>query len=221
MPDPFSAAFESLKLFWYHLSQVLPKLTVGLLLLIAGWLAAKLIRKALIRLLKFVRLDVAAEKAGVEDFLLKGNVRYTTVTILANLVYWFILFAVMLAVLNSFGMVTATELFNKIILFIPNVIIAVLVLIFGALFAKFVQGVSFTYLSNIGVTGAEFVSNLAQWALLIFVASVALEQLSIGGQILVSAFQIAFGALCLALALAFGLGGREWAAHVLDKLWKK
>jgi hypothetical protein len=221
MPDHFSAAFESLKLFWYQLGQVLPQLVAGLLLLIAGWLIAKLIRKALIRLLKFVRLDVAAEKAGVEDFLLKGNVQYTTVSILANLVYWFILFAVMLAVMNSFGMAAASELFNKIILFIPNVVIAVLVLIFGALFAKFVRGVSFTYLSNIGLTGAEFVSNLAQWALLVFVASVALEQLSIGGQILVSAFQIAFGALCLALALAFGLGGRDWAAHVLEKLWKK
>jgi hypothetical protein len=221
MLDPLSAAFESLKLFWYQLGEVLPKLAVGLLLLIAGWLAAKLIRKSIMRLLKFVRLDVAAEKTGVEDFLLKGNVQYTTVSILANLVYWFILFAVMLAVMNSFGMAAAAELFNKIILFIPNVIIAVLVLIFGALFAKFVRGVSFTYLSNIGVTGAEFVSNLAQWALMVFVASIALEQLSIGGQILVSAFQIAFGALCLALALAFGLGGREWAAHVLEKLWKK
>ncbi len=221
MPDHFSAAFESLKLFWYQLGQVLPQLAAGLLLLIAGWLVAKLIRKALIRLLKFVRLDVAAEKAGIENFLLKGNVQYTTVTILANLAYWFVLFAVMLAVLNSFGMAAAAELFNKIILFIPNVIIAVLVLIFGALFAKFVRSVGFTYLSNIGVKGPEFMSNLAQWALLIFVASIALEQLSIGGQTLVSAFQIAFGALCLALALAFGLGGREWAAHVLEKLWKK
>jgi hypothetical protein len=221
MPEPFSAALESLKLFWYQLGEVLPKLAAGLLLLIVGWLVAKMIRKSLIRLLKFVRLDVAAEKAGVEDFLLKGNVQYTTVSILANLVYWFILFAVMLAVMNSFGMAAAAELFNKIILFIPNVVIAVLVLIFGALFAKFVRGVSFTYLSNIGVTGAEFVSNLAQWALMVFVAFIALEQLSIGGQILVSAFQIAFGALCLALALAFGLGGREWAAHVLEKLWKK
>jgi hypothetical protein len=52
------------------------------------------------------------------------------------------------------------------------------------------------------------------------VVSIALEQLSIGGVILVSAFQILFGAVCLALALAFGFGGRRWAAHILDKLWK-
>ena len=56
---------------------------------------------------------------------------------------------------------------------------------------------------------------------LLFVIAVILEQLSIGGQILVSAFQIAFGALCLALALAFGLGGREWAGRLLDSLFKR
>jgi hypothetical protein len=86
---------------------------------------------------------------------------------------------------------------------------------------KAVRTVSFAYLNNIGIEGAALISAVAQWAILIFVMSLALEQLSIGGQILISAFQIGFGALCLALALAFGLGGREWAAHILEKKWKK
>jgi hypothetical protein len=101
------------------------------------------------------------------------------------------------------------------------VLVAVLVLIFGTMFAKFFKGISVAYLSNIGIGGAEIISSIGQYAVLVFVISVALEQLSIGGAILVSAFQISFGALCLALALAFGLGGREWAAHILEKLWKR
>ena len=221
MPEQLTSALEFFRTAWSQLSDVFPKVATALLLLIAGWLVAKLMRKLLIRLMKFVRLDIAAEKAGIEDFLLQGDVKYTTVTILANVIYWFIMFSVMLAVVNSLGLHTADELFAKIILYIPNVIVALLVLMFGSLLAKFFRGITFTYLSNIGISGAEFVSHVAQWALLLFVVSVALEQLSIGGQILVSAFQIAFGALCLALALAFGLGGRDWAAHVLNKLWKK
>ena len=221
MPEQLTSALEFFRTAWSQLSVVFPKVATALLLLIAGWLVAKLIRKLLIRLMKFVRLDIAAEKAGIEDFLLQGDVKYTTVTILANVIYWFVMFSVMLAVVNSLGLHTADELFAKIILYIPNVIVALLVLMFGSLLAKFFRGITFTYLSNIGISGAEFVSHVAQWALLLFVVSVALEQLSIGGQILVSAFQIAFGALCLALALAFGLGGRDWAAHVLNKLWKK
>lgn len=212
---------RSLERFWLQLSSFLPQLIGALLLLIVGWLLAKLIRRGTIKLLRLMKLDIAAERSGVDDFLLQGGVRYTAVTIIANLIYWFIIFTVILAVLNSLGLQSAAELFNKVILYIPNVIVAILVLMFGAMFAKFVQAVSFTYLSNLGIGGAQFVSILAQWAILAFVFSIALEQLSIGGQILVSAFQIAFGALCLALALAFGLGGREWAATVINKMWKK
>jgi hypothetical protein len=129
--------------------------------------------------------------------------------------------AVILAALNSLGLQAAAELFNRVILYLPNVLVATLMLLLGSLLGRFVQSVSFTYLNNIGVEGASFISHAAHWAILIFVVSIALEQLSIGGEILVSAFQILFGAACLALALAFGLGGRRWAAHVLDKLWKK
>lgn len=221
MPEQLRAFLDSLETFWRNLSVFLPQIVGSFVLLILGWLVAKLLRKVALKFLKFVRLDVAAEKSGVDDFLVKGGVPYTTTTIVANLIYWFILFTVMLALLNSLGLQSAADLFNRIILYIPNVIVAVLVLMFGALFARFIKGVTFTYLSNIGITGADVMSTIAQWAILVFVFSVALEQLDIGGQILVSAFQIAFGALCLALALAFGLGGKEWAAHILEKLWKK
>jgi hypothetical protein len=216
--EPF---VESIRLFWLQFVDILPRVATAFILLTVGWLIARLIRKATIRALKLIRVDLLAEKTGVEDFLLQGGVRYTTVTLIANMLYWFILFTFVLAVLGSMGLTTAADLFSKMLLYIPNVIVALLLLVFGTVFAKFVQGVSFTYLNNIGISGAQIMSTIAQWAVLLFVISAALEQLSIGGQILVSAFQIAFGALCLALALAFGLGGREWAAHILEKMWKK
>jgi len=221
MLDQLLSFFKSLETFWVNLSVFLPQIIGGFLLLIVGWIVAKVVRKLALRFLRFIRLDTVAEKSGIDDFLVKGGVPYTTTTIVANLVYWFILFTVLLALLNSLGLQSAAELFNRIILYIPNVIVAVLVLIFGALFARFVRGVSFTYLSNIGIAGAQVMSNIAHWAIVVFAFSVALEQLSIGGQILISAFQLAFGALCLAFALAFGLGGKEWAAYILEKFWKK
>jgi hypothetical protein len=212
---------DSIQSFWLQFIEVLPKVAAAFILLTIGWLVARLIRKATIRALKLIRVDILAEKAGVEDFLLQGGVRYTTVTLIANMLYWFILFTFVLAILSSMGLTTAAELFSKMLLYVPNVLVALLLLMFGTVFAKFIQGVTFTYLNNIGISGAEIMSTIAQWAVLLFVISAALEQLSIGGQILVSAFQIAFGALCLALALAFGLGGREWAAHILERMWKK
>ena len=219
--NPWETYVESLRLFLLQLSEVLPKLAGAVVVLIVGWLVARIVRRLATRLLKLIRVDVLAEKSGIEDFLLRGGVRYTTVTLIASMVYWFILFIFALAALNSMGLSTAAEVLHKVILYIPNVVVAVLLLMFGTVFAKFIQGVSFTYLSNIGISGAHLVSVIAQWAIIVFVVSATLEQLSIGGQILISAFQIAFGALCLALALAFGLGGKDWAAKILDKMLKK
>lgn len=221
MGEQFNHIVDSLRSFWAQFLVLLPKVLGSLALVVLGWLIAKAFRKGTVKILKMLRVDEMAERSGIEDFLLQGGVRYTTVTLMGNLVYWLILFTSILAVLNMLGLQVAAELFNKIILYIPNVIVAMIVLIFGTLFAKVIQGITFTYLNNIGISGAPIMGSIAQYAVLIFVVSLALEQLSIGGQILVSAFQIAFGALCLALALAFGLGGREWAAHVLEKLWKK
>lgn len=210
--------FESLKDFWIQFKEQMPRIIASFALLLIGWIFARLIEKASAKFFRLVKLEEAAEKAGIEDFLLRGGVRFTTSTLLAKLIYWFIMFTVTLAILNSIGLQTAAELFNKMILYIPNVIVAFIVLLFGTLFAKFVRTAAYAYLSNIGITGAESMSLVFKYIILVFVVSMALEQLNIGGQILVSAFQIAFGALCFALALAFGLGGKEWASKILERI---
>lgn len=211
----------SLQAAWTQVVAFLPKLVAAVVLLIVGWIVAKLVRRGAVQVFKILRVDTIAEKSGIEDFLVKGGVGLTAATILATLIYWFVMLVVFLAVLNSLGLEVAAGLFDKIVLYIPNVLVAVVVLLFGMLFAKLVQGVSQTYLTNVGATGAELMGTIAYYAILIFVVSVALEQLAIGGLVLVSAFQIAFGALCLALALAFGIGGRDWAASLLEKVWKR
>jgi len=208
---------ESLEKAWTQLVSYLPRIVGAVVMLVLGWAVAKFIRRLAIRILRLLRVDVLAERSGVEDFLVQGGVQLTAVTILANLLYWLIILTVVLAALIVLGLPAAAELFNRIILYIPNVIVAALVLMFGSLFARLVKGAVYAYINNVGVEGAAAVSAAAYWAVLVFVVSIALEQLSIGGQILISAFQIAFGALCLALALAFGLGGREWAAKILER----
>lgn len=221
MLEQFQVLLDSLRSGWLQVVAFLPRLTMALALLIGGWLVAKALRRVTLKLLRFLRVDEAAERAGIEDFLVQGGVRYTTTTLIAQTVYWLVTLTVFLAVLSSLGMRTAEQLLTRLVLYIPNVVAAVIVLIFGTLLAQFVQGLTYTYLSNVGVSGAGAISSLARYAVIVFVISIGLEQLAIGGQILVSAFQIAFGALCLALALAFGLGGREWAARILDSLGKR
>ena len=218
MQQQFDVFLASLTSFWTQLAGYIPQLIGGLLLLFIGWIVARLARSGVVHLLKIVHFDVLAEKSGVEAFLKQGNLEVSLAGMLASLVYWILILVVFVTVSNSLGLHMVADLFNKVVLYIPNVIVAILVLVFGSLLARFVNRLIFAYFNNIGLEGALTLSTLSEYAVLIFVLFVALEQLQIGTQLLTAAFQIGFGAIGLALALAFGLGGKEWAAGVIQKL---
>jgi hypothetical protein len=212
--------FDPWKDFAVQLADFFPKLLASFVILVIGWMIAKVTQMAVTKTLKFLKVDVLSEKAGVEGFLKQGGMTHSSVGILGILVYWILMLIVLLIALNSLGLQTASDLLNRIILYIPNVIVAVFVLIIGMYFAGFLESVMETYLKNAGVKNARAIANGARYAIVVFVISMALEQLNIGKELVVSGFQIAFGAVCLALALAFGLGGRDWAAGVIAKMQK-
>jgi hypothetical protein len=216
--DVFVASLTS---FWTQLAGFVPQLLAAMLLLFVGWLLANVARTGVTKVLDLLHFDRLAERTGIEAFLKQGNLDVSLSRLLAKLVYWIIIFIVMVTVANSLGLHMVADLFNKIVLYIPNIIVAILVLVFGILVARFINRMMFAYLNNIGVQGALTLSTLAEYGVIVFVVFVALEQLEIGTNRLTAAFQIGFGAIGLAFALAFGLGGREWAASVIKKLTEK
>jgi len=216
--DVFVASLTS---FWTQLAGFVPQLLAALVLLFVGWILANLARTGVVKLLDLLRFDSLAEKTGIEAFLKQGHLDISLGRLIANLVYWVIIFIVIVTVANSLGLHMVAELFNKIVLYIPNVIVSILVLVFGILVARIINRLVFAYLNNIGVQGALTISTLSEYAVIIFVVFVALEQLEIGTTLLTAAFQIGFGAVGLAFALAFGLGGREWAAGVIKRMTER
>lgn len=218
MQQQLDVFLASLTSFWTQLASFVPQLLAALVLLFVGWILANLARTGVVKLLDILRFDSLADKTGIEAFLKQGHLDISLSRIIANLVYWVIIFIVIVTVANSLGLHMVAELFNKIVLYIPNLIVAILVLVFGILIARFINRLVFAYLNNIGVQGALTISTLSEYAVIIFVIFVALEQLEIGTTLLTAAFQIGFGAIGLAFALAFGLGGREWAAGVIKRI---
>ncbi|MCR4376436.1 MAG: hypothetical protein NUW22_16470 [Acidobacteria bacterium] len=216
-----STLLRSIQHSWREVASALPDLGLALLLLIAGWLVARLIRRLAIRVLRAARVDEFAERSGLDDYLVQGGVEHTTVTLVAGAVYWLILGAVFIALLAALGLHTGEVLFARFAAFVPNLVVATGILLFGSLLSRVVGGLVFSYLSNIGSEAAAPIGTLARYAVLVFVLFMAAEQLAIQTAVLVSAFQIAFAALCLAAALAFGLGGREWAAKVISRYTRK
>lgn len=200
---------------------VVPDLFLALVLLVVGWIVARFLRRLSARLLRLLKVDELAERSGFEDFLVKGGVELTTVTLVASAIYWLVLLGVFVVLLDALGLHAADVLLERISSFIPNLVIAVGILVFGTLLARIGGALVYSYLSNIGTPAAAPVAALTRYALLAFVIFMAAEQLAIRSEILVSGFQIAFAAICLAGALAFGLGGREWAAQVIARYTRK
>jgi hypothetical protein len=216
-----STLLQSLRRSLLRFADALPDLLLALALLVAGWLVAKLVRRLVIRVMRAGRVDEFAERSGFDDFLVRGGVEHTTVTIVAGTVYWLILAAVFITLLDALGLRTAEVLLERLAIFFPNLIVAIGILVFGSLLARAIGGLVFSYLSNVGSAAAAPIGALARYALLVFTIVMAAEQLAIATEVLVSAFQIAFAALCLAAALAFGLGGREWAAGVIARYTRR
>jgi len=220
MNQLFGPLIESLRLTWSQIQHFSPRFLGALLLLTLGWMLARLLRRLIVTGLRLLRIETLAERTGVDDFLLRGGVRFTAVTLIAQVVYWCFFLAVALAVFNLFGVPVSATVIERIAGYLPSVLLALIIVLAGSLLARFMRGIVETYLNNIGAKGSHLIGLLCQAAILVFVATMALEQLRIGGTMLISAFQLAFGGVCLALALAFGLGGKEWAAGVIDRTWK-
>lgn len=209
---------STLQTFWSEIAIFFPKLMAALLLLLLGWGLARLAKAGVLRLLNLIHFGSMAEKSGLEALARSGGVNLSLAGMISELVYWLLLLVVAVSVTNSLGLQAVSDLLNRAVLYLPNVLIAILVLVFGTLLARFTNRLTFTWLNGIKAPGALTISTLAEYAIQIFSFFLALEQLDIGTQLVTAAFSIAFGGIVLALALAFGLGGRDWAAEKI-KAW--
>jgi hypothetical protein len=219
--NQISIIVESVKSFLIQVGQFLPQLLAALVILILGLLIAKFLHFIVVRGLKLIHFDALTQTAGIDGFIKQGGIKKTTIDILGILTYWLVILLTLLTAFNSLGLGVVSELFRRIALFIPNVIVAVLVLAIGLYFARFISDAVMAYSRNIGMADADLMGRLTRYAIMVFVIITALVQVNIGAEILLEAFRILFGATCLALALAFGIGGQKWAAGALDKFVKK
>jgi hypothetical protein len=199
----------------------LPILFGALVILIVGWLIAKAIRGIVNRVLTLIRFDKLADKAGIPDILRKGGLKANACEILSGLVYWLVIIMVLIMVVNALGLPQASGVLESLFAYIPKVIGAIFVLVIGMFLASFVSGIVRTAAGNANLPKPEILAGISRWAIIIFAATISLRELGIAPLLVTTTFNILFGGVCLALALAFGLGGKDAAARYLEKLQKK
>jgi hypothetical protein len=217
----FDVVLAPVRAFFVQVSELLPRLLLALLIVIAGWVVAKAVRFAVAKTLRAINFNVLTERSGLDGFLRVGGIRRDTTDIVALLFYWMVILAALIIAFNSLGLVYITDLLGRIVLFVPKVLVAVLILAFGAYFAGFIGNAVSAYCRGVHIQDAALLGRLAQYAILTFVVLIALDQVNVGGDIVRQTFLILFAGLVFAVALAFGLGGKEWAAEWLERWWPR
>lgn len=221
MKEQLNLFLDSSQQFLNQIAISLPRILGAILILIIGWIIAKLLKRGLIKLLYLVKFNYLTEKTGIDKFLKEGGAKLNSIGIIGTLFYWILMLIVLIATLNSLNLTVASTLFNEIMMYFPNIIVAIVILIIGIYLARMVSEITKTSLKGMKEKTSGLISQIAFIAIIILTIFITLGQLNIATEIVTSAFSIIFGAICLALALAFGLGGREKAAEILDELMKK
>lgn len=195
----------------------LPDLFAAVIILFLGWVGCNIAKRVAIRLLKVCQFDALADRSGINRALARGGIQQTSTEILGLLIFWFLFLIVIVATLDTLGLPGVTETLNTIFLYIPKVVAAIVMLILGLYLASFIETVARTSCANAGLQQADSIGRVTYYATVVFIIAGILEILEIATEIVVWAFILIFGSICLALAIAFGLGGREVAARLLER----
>src|SRR5918998_2183790 len=192
-----------------------PQLIGAIVVLIIGYIVATILQAVVSRVLQAVGFDGLMEKGGIQQFLDRAQTRETPATVLGKLVFWLVFIIAITMAADALGIRQVSAVLAQLIAYIPSIIAAILILVLAALLANFLAGIVR------GATGSDLLSNIARYAIIVYAVFAAVTQLGIAVELTASTFLILLGAVALAAAIAFGIGGRDLARDVIEKAYNR
>ncbi len=199
----------------------IPKIIAFLLILIIGWFIASLLDKGLASLLRRVRFNELAQRSGLSDFVHKMGMDTDASGMIGLVVKWFIRLIALVVAFDALGLPAVSDVLRQFLLWLPNVVVALVVLVIGGLAARGLSNVVRGAASEADLSNAHFLAKVASVVVWAFTIIVAVNQVGIASELVNILFIAVVGALALGIGLAFGLGGRETAAEILHKWYGK
>jgi hypothetical protein len=196
----------------------LPSFLVAVLILVVGWILAVTIAKLLKSILISAKVDEFSDKVGLNEASNRTGIKLSVAGTVAWLVKWFLLIAFFLAAADILGLDKVSEFLQDVLAYIPRVVAAAAILLAGLLVARFLARVVRGSVSAAGLASADLLGAVTQWAIVVFTVLAALQQLVIAPELVGTLFTGFVYMIALAGGLAFGLGGKEHASRVLDKI---
>ena len=215
---------DFLRLFWQPIKELFfkfrefaPNILAMLLIILIGFLLARLFRALLRRVLKIVKFDAWSDRMGLTAVMRKADLWRRPSEAFAALVFWLLLLGTIMAGLSALQFRVFDDLATRFILYLPRVFSALFILVFGYIISAFFGRAVLLAAVNSGTRYARLLAETVRLLLTLLVLAMALEQLQLAPGIVIAAFSIIFGGIVLALAISFGMGGIEAARKVIEK----
>lgn len=210
-----------LQKLWQDFYGMIDNVVVMLLILLIGWIVGRIMRWLVYRLLRIIHFDRFAYRLGFADVLSRAGVSREPASAVSFAVYYVLFFIFLLLGLQALESPAIDAFIGQLFAYLPRLAAALLILFAGYLLSAFISRTVLIAAVNANFQYARALATAVQSLVLIFFLAIALEQAGIGQNIIVATFSILFGGVILALALAFGLGGRDLAHDILERRFGK
>ena len=212
---------NSLLTLWGGVALFLPQFIAAIVVFLVGWLIAELLGKLAYHVVKILHVDNALSKVGFRQAWERSGFKLDTPMLFYELVKWFFVVVFLMAATNILGLVQVSEFLRTVVFYLPNVIVAMVILLIGILVAKFSEGLVKASVKAAGLMSANFLGALTKWAVFVFSLLIALAQLKVADDIVKIIITGLIAASALAMGLAFGLGGVKHAEQMIGDLRRR
>lgn len=197
----------------------IPNLVIAIVIFVIGWAVGSLLGQVVSQIIKSLKIDNLLKSAKVDEVLQRAGFNLDSGRFVGDLVEWFVIIVFLVASLDVLGLTQVTDFLNQVVLlYLPQVIVAVLILLVAVVIAAAMQRVVVGAAMAAGVKSANFLGSVTKWAIWIFAVLMALFQLGIAAPFVQTLFTGFIVALSLAFGLSFGLGGQQAAAGFIEKV---
>ena len=199
----------------------IPKIFAFALILVIGWIVASVVGKLIATLLRTIKFNELAQRSGFADFIQKIGIHTDASGFIASLGKWFVRLIALVVAFDALGLPAVSAVLQQLLLWLPNVVVALVVLVIGGLAAKALANIVRGATAKSEVGSPELLANIASIAVWAFAIIIAVNQLGVGVTIVNTLFMATVGTLALALGLAFGLGSKETAGKIVADWYSK
>lgn len=195
----------------------IPRIIAFLVIVLIGWFVASLLAKGAAALLRAVNFNDIARRSGFSDFVQSMGVRTDATEAIATVVRWFVRLIALVVAFDALGLPAVSDVLRQLLLWLPNLVVALVVLVIGGLAAGALSNLVRGATSQAGFNNPDLIATIAKGAVWAFAIVVAVNQLGIATTLTNTLFMGVIGAIALALGLSFGLGGRETAGRIVER----